>query len=104
MNILITGINGFVGSNFVEKWKEHHILYGLDINQAPKEGVKAIYSWDQLEEIPSVDALVHLAGKAHDTKNESEVTEYFAVNTGLTQKIFDYFLQSSARNSSFSVW
>jgi nucleoside-diphosphate-sugar epimerase len=41
--ILITGINGFVGSNFAEKWKEHHILYGLDINQAPKDGVKAIY-------------------------------------------------------------
>lgn len=94
MRILITGINGFVGSNFTEKWKEHHILYGLDINQAPKDGVKAIYGWDQLANIPKTDAIVHLAGKAHDTKNRSEAAEYFAVNTGLTQKIFDYFLQS----------
>jgi nucleoside-diphosphate-sugar epimerase len=101
MNILISGINGFVGSNFTEKWKEHHLLYGLDINQTPKDEVKAIYGWDQLAEIPETDAIVHLAGKAHDTKNRSEAVEYFAVNTGLTQKIFDYFLQSSARKFIF---
>jgi nucleoside-diphosphate-sugar epimerase len=97
MNILITGINGFVGSNFTEKWKEHHILYGLDINLSPKDGVKAIYGWDQLAKIPKTDAIVHLAGKAHDTKKRSEAAEYFAINTGLTQKIFDYFLESSAK-------
>ena len=101
MNILITGINGFVGSNFTEKWKESHVLYGLDINQAPKNGVRALYNWEQLTEIPETDAIVHLAGKAHDTKNESEATEYFTVNTGLTQKIFDYFLESSARKFIF---
>jgi len=101
MNILITGIQGFVGSNFTEKWKEHHILYGLDINLSPKDGVKAIYGWDQLAKIPETDAIVHLAGKAHDTKNRSEAAEYFAVNTGLTQKIFDYFLQSDAKTFIF---
>ena len=101
MNILITGINGFVGSNFTEKWKEHHVLYGLDINQAPKNGVRTLYNWEQLTEIPETDAIVHLAGKAHDTKNESEAAEYFAVNTGLTQKIFDYFLESNAQKFIF---
>jgi len=101
MRILITGINGFVGSNFTEKWKEHHILYGLDINQAPKDGVKAIYGWDQLAKIPETDAIVHLAGKAHDTKNQSLAQDYFTINTGLTQKIFDYFLQSEARTFIF---
>jgi nucleoside-diphosphate-sugar epimerase len=101
MNILITGINGFVGSNFIEKWKESHVLYGLDINQTPKNEVKAIYGWDQLAEIPETDAIVHLTGKAHDTKNRSEAAEYFAVNTELTQKIFEYFLQSPARKFIF---
>jgi nucleoside-diphosphate-sugar epimerase len=99
--ILITGINGFVGSNFTEKWKESHVLYGLDINQTPKNEVKAIYGWDQLAEIPETDAIVHLAGKAHDTKNRSEAAEYFAVNTELTQKIFEYFLLSPARKFIF---
>ncbi len=101
MNILITGINGFVGSNFTEKWKEHHILYGLNINQAPKDGVKAIYGWDQLAKISGTDAIVHLARKAHDTKNMSEAQVYFDVNTGPTQKIFDYFLQSEDRTFIF---
>ena len=101
MNILITGINGFVGSNFTEKWKGHYALYGLDINLSPKDGVKAIYGWDQLAKIPETDAIVHLAGKAHDTKNRSEAAEYFAVNTGLTQKIFDYFLESNAKKFIF---
>ncbi|MFY9118542.1 MAG: hypothetical protein WAN90_07655 [Dysgonamonadaceae bacterium] len=50
--ILITGINGFVGTDFTEKWKESHVLYGLDINLSPKNGVKAIYDWNQLAEIP----------------------------------------------------
>ena len=31
MNILITGIHGFVGSNLVVALKNHYVLYGLDI-------------------------------------------------------------------------
>ena len=52
------------------------------------------YSWDDLsnEKIPDIDAIIHLAGKAHDTKNQSEADVYFKVNTGLTQKIFDWYL------------
>jgi nucleoside-diphosphate-sugar epimerase len=42
-----------------------------------------------------------LAGKAHDTKNRSEAQTYFDINTGLTQKIFDYFLQSNAKQFFF---
>jgi nucleoside-diphosphate-sugar epimerase len=26
MNILITGINGFVGTNLTENWEGHHVL------------------------------------------------------------------------------
>lgn len=51
--------------------------------------------------VPEVDAIVHLAGKAHDTKNQAAAEVYFKVNTGLTQKIFDYFLASSARKFVF---
>ena len=99
--ILITGINGFVGSNFTNNWSKDHILYGLDIHQPAKEGVERIFSWDEMGKIPPVDAIVHLAGKAHDTKNVSEAQSYFDINTGLTQRIFDYFLQSDARTFIF---
>lgn len=39
-----------------------------------------------------MDAIIHLAGKAHDTKNEAAADVYFKVNTDLTKKIYDYFL------------
>ncbi|PZR07349.1 MAG: nucleoside-diphosphate-sugar epimerase, partial [Flavobacterium psychrophilum] len=39
-----------------------------------------------------------LAGKAHDTKNTSAAAEYFQVNTELTKKLFDIFLNSDIRD------
>ena len=95
MKILITGVHGFVGSNLVESLKKAHTIYGLDIISPLKDGVRFTFSWDSLEkpnEIPNVDAIIHLAGKAHDTKNQSAADVYFKVNTGLTQKIFDWYL------------
>lgn len=95
MKILITGIHGFVGSNLVEALKKEHTVYGLDIINSKKEGIKFTFSWDDLDKdgmIPEVDAIIHLAGKAHDTKNEAAADVYFKVNTDLTKKIFDYFL------------
>ena len=94
MKILITGIHGFVGSNLVEALKNEHTIYGLDIISPEKDGLKFTFGWDNLDDgqIPEVDAIIHLAGKAHDTKNQSAEEVYFNVNTGLTQRIFDYFL------------
>ena len=70
-NILITGIHGFVGSNLVADLKNKHTIYGLDIVAPQKEGVVKTYTWAELETIPSVDVVIHLAGKAHDTKNQT---------------------------------
>ena len=95
MKILITGIHGFVGSNLVEALKKEHTIYGLDIINPKKEGIKFTFSWDDLDKdgmIPEVEAIIHLAGKAHDVKNQSVADVYFKVNTGLTQKIFDWYL------------
>ncbi len=42
-----------------------------------------------------------MAGKAHDRKNTTEEKAYFDINVGLTQKIFEYFLQSNATKFIF---
>ena len=97
MKILITGVHGFVGTNLVKALSKENIIYGLDIISPIKEGVRYTFSWDYLDKedgIPEVDAIIHLAGKAHDTKNQTVSDVYFKVNTGLTQKIYDYFLAS----------
>ena len=93
MKILITGIHGFVGSNLVAYLASKNEIYGLDIIAPEKEGVVKTYSWDDLDndKVPEVDAIIHLAGKAHDTKNQAAAEVYFKVNLNLTIKIFDYF-------------
>ena len=103
MKILIAGVHGFVGANLVEYLKRDNEIYGLDIITPVKDGVVKTYSWEDLDagEIPAVDAIIHLAGKAHDTKNKSAADVYFKVNTGLTQKIFDYFVASGAKKFIF---
>jgi nucleoside-diphosphate-sugar epimerase len=66
-----------------------------------KEGVINTFSWNELDSIPPVDVIIHLAGKVHDTKNQSEAKDYFKINTGLTQKIYDWFLQSETKKFIF---
>lgn len=115
MKILITGVHGFVGSNMVKALSREHTIYGLDIVAPEKEGVKETFSWDDVpsndscekgkgkieKNLPEVDAIIHLAGKAHDTKNQSQADVYFQVNTELTKKIYDYFLASEAKKFIF---
>ena len=103
MKILITGVHGFVGANLVKALSRGHEIFGLDIIAPQKDGVKFTFGWEHLDrkEIPNVDAIIHLAGKAHDTKNQSAAETYFKVNTDLTKKIYDYYLKSSAKKFIF---
>ena len=101
MNILITGIHGFVGTNLVQSLKSNHTIYGLDIVTPSQDGVEKTFGWNELDLLPSIDVIIHLAGKAHDTKNQTIADIYYEINTGLTQKIYDFYRSSSATKFIF---
>jgi nucleoside-diphosphate-sugar epimerase len=101
MNILITGIHGFVGTNLV-KSLSNHTIYGVNaVHSLKPSGAIHNYSWEELEMLPDIDVVIHLAGKAHDIKNATERNVYFDINTGLTKKIFAWFLGSKAKKFVF---
>ncbi len=103
MKILITGIHGFVGTNLTRNLCHENEIYGVDIVSPEKEGVIKTFAWKDIDEgnIPDVDAIIHLAGKAHETKDKSKSEVYFQINTDLTKKIYDYFLASKVQKFIF---
>lgn len=92
MIITITGITGFVGSNL--------FVYLLENGWEPKSLQLRNPNWKSEIELNAI-ALIHLAGKAHDTKNTSNPKDYFDLNTKLTQDLFDAFLASNCRDFIF---
>jgi len=101
IRILLTGSSGFVGSNLYDLFHQDFELYGMDISTNGRFPQERIFSWDNLDRLPEVDVIIHLAGKAHDTSDTTEEKEYFDVNLGLTKKIFDHFQKSSATRFVF---
>jgi nucleoside-diphosphate-sugar epimerase len=87
MTILMTGSHGFVGTNLIEAF----------------ETTYNIIRWDARDDkpLPKCDVVIHLAGLAHDTKHTIEVEKYFEVNTELTKRIYDRFLESKAKKFIF---
>lgn len=87
MKILITGYHGFVGRNL----KPYLEAQGHEVLGLGREG-KFTWAHVDADSLPPVDAIIHLAGKAHDTKNLTEADVYFQVNRDLTEKIYRYYL------------
>ncbi|RZJ52089.1 MAG: NAD-dependent epimerase/dehydratase family protein [Flavobacterium sp.] len=86
MKIIITGASGFVGQNLAKHLRDqNHSVQELSLRN----------SWI-LDE--SSDAVIHLAGKAHDTANTSAEAEYFKVNRDLTIQLFEEYLNSNCRD------
>jgi nucleoside-diphosphate-sugar epimerase len=93
--ILVSGSGGFVGKN-LKQYLNREGFQVIPLSRTEPVNNMGI-SWSDLEPIKtsSIQAIIHLAGKAHDLKNTSVAQEYFDVNTGLTKKLFDAFLISN---------
>lgn len=98
MKILITGYTGFIGLNLTRSLKSYSLV-GVDLYK--NSSISTHYNWETFNNATDIDCIIHLAGKAHDVKNTSEEKEYFDVNVGLTQKIFQHFLNSKATKFVF---
>jgi nucleoside-diphosphate-sugar epimerase len=91
--IIITGINGFVGSNLRSYLHDKEkITLGVSRNPSFDE---VHYSELNKTLLNDSNYFIHLAGKAHDLKKTSEDREYYDVNTELTKKVFNHFLEST---------
>ncbi len=85
MKIVVTGASGFVGVNLQEYLKDSNELNVLSVR----------YIAQQQFDLRG-DAIIHLAGKAHDLKKVSNPTDYYEANFELTKQLFDGFLLSKA--------
>ncbi len=100
-SILITGSSGFVGTTIYDALHHDYNILGLDINTQGRIPHEKVFGWDDLKSLPHTDAIIHLAGVAHDTANTTNESTYFSVNRDLTKRIFDHFLQSDAKTFIF---
>lgn len=80
--IFLTGSSGFVGINLKSYLKDKYQF--INLNRTSSIRIFQEY-------------VIHLSGKAHDLRNTSNSDEYYQVNTELTKKIFDEFLDSEAK-------
>lgn len=101
--VLITGAYGFVGSNLSDYLSGSYKLWALDRVEKENTAYARFFSWENLDSIPwsEIDVIIHLAGKAHDTKKQSEAHLYFDINIGLTKQVYDRFLSSSVSKFVF---
>jgi nucleoside-diphosphate-sugar epimerase len=93
MNITLTGSTGFVGKNLLTYLKQHQIV----VQRISRIQLQQIGTNDLL----NTDAVVHLAGKAHDLKETANHDEYNKVNFELTKQLYKAFLQSNAKKFIF---
>ena len=85
MKITITGSTGFVGANLHGYLKSFHELDSISVRYQPNQNFDL-----------TTDAIIHLAGKAHDLKKVSNPHDYYEANFELTKQVFDSFLVSDA--------
>lgn len=83
MKIEITGASGFVGENIQKFLSINNEIIPLSVR----------YVEGQKFELNS-NAIIHLAGKAHDLKKVSNPDDYYKSNFELTKQLFDAFILS----------
>ncbi len=109
-SVLITGATGFVGSNLVKHFNglDNYLLFGASRDA---EKARQQFRHNKIELVSGcsasvlnelkIDAVVHLAGIAHDLSNRYKTEDYYRVNYENTKNVYDEFLKSNASKFIF---
>lgn len=79
----ITGATGFVGVNLKQYLSSAYEINPMSVRFIPNQELQI-----------QGNAIIHLAGKAHDLKKVSSPNDYYEANFELTKQLFDAFLNS----------
>ena len=91
MNVLITGKSGYIASKLVKELENIHDVDSISLRG--EEGLNIDFS--------SFDVLIHTAGIAHVSYNESESNIYDEVNYLLTMRVAEKAKQASVKQFIF---
>jgi len=110
LNILITGISGFVGKSLVDYWQGKENIHLFGASRSPDRctalfngKIKAFTAKPSTQFLNThhIDVVIHLAGIAHDMSGQYRTDDYFRVNHEQTKLWVDAFNASSAATFVF---
>lgn len=87
---MITGASGFIGTNFIERYKEKYNIVPVDLLKVKPEEI----------EFKDVDTVLHLAALVHQM-NGAPREKYFEINTELTRKIAEAAKKNKVKHFVF---
>lgn len=88
--LMITGASGFIGSSFIEKYKNEYNIIPVDLLKIPPENLN----------FKGVDCVLHLAALVHQMKRVDR-EKYFEVNTELTRRVAESAKKNGVRHFVF---
>ncbi len=109
MKILVTGVNGFIGTHIAEKFKNHgHVVYGVDISYGQNDCITDFYVLDILkEDVQTIlqnirpDIIIHCAGLANVSFSLEQPMEDFQANTVIVYRLLEGMHQCGLTKSRF---
>ena len=88
--LMITGASGFVGRNFIEKYKDDYNIIPVSLRDRKVEEL----------DFTGVDTILHLAALVHQMKGAPE-EKYFQINTELTKKLAEKSKENGVKHFIF---
>lgn len=88
--LIITGASGFIGTNFIERYKDRYNIVPVDLLKIKPEEI----------EFKDVDTVLHLAALVHQM-NGAPREKYFEVNAELTKKVAEAAKKNKVKHFVF---